>query len=204
MGQLFRVFGGSTPSRKEPSFWGGNIPWVSSGEIAFCRIQATDEYITEAGFESCSVKLHPAGTVLLAMISEGKTRGQAAILDIPACNNQNAAAIRVSETPIAPEYVYNYLLFRYEQTRSAGQGGNQPALNGEIVKSMVIPLPGREEILAICEAVESRMAVLEVFEATMDHLRNLIGAEPQSILKAAFAGQLVPQDPNDEAASVLL
>ena len=35
LGELFEIFTGSTPSRSEPSYWGGAIPWVSSGEVAF-------------------------------------------------------------------------------------------------------------------------------------------------------------------------
>lgn len=139
--QLFHVFGGATPSRRKAENWNGDIPWVSSGEVAFCRIRDTDEKITDVGYASCSTKLHPAGTVLLAMIGEGKTRGQAAILDVPACNNQNAAAIRVSESGIPPEYVYYFLLGNYEESRMKGQGGNQPALNGEKVKAFMLPLP---------------------------------------------------------------
>ena len=96
IGQLFSVNIGSTPSRKEATYWNGDIPWVSSGEVAFCRIQDTREKITNLGLSKSSTKLNPPGTVLVAMIGEGKTRGQAAILDIAACNNQNAAAIRVS------------------------------------------------------------------------------------------------------------
>lgn len=102
-GELFNLFTGSTPSRSEARYWGGDVPWVSSGEVAFCRIVDTDEKITPAGLAASSTRLHPPGTVLLAMIGEGKTRGQPAILDIAAANNQNAAAIRVAETPILPE-----------------------------------------------------------------------------------------------------
>jgi type I restriction enzyme S subunit len=115
MGQLFPVSVGSTPSRKEATYWNGGIPWVSSGEVAFCRIKDTKEHISPLGFENSSVRMHPPGTVLLAMIGEGKTRGQAAILDIEACHNQNAASIGVSATPIPPEYIFNFLKYRYER-----------------------------------------------------------------------------------------
>ena len=204
LGQLFQVHGGSTPSRKRPEYWNGNIPWVSSGEVAFCRIHKTEECISTAGYDNSSVKLHPAGTVLLAMIGEGKTRGQAAILSIPACHNQNAASIRVSGTPIPPEYIYHLLKLRYEQTRAVGQGGNQPALNGEIVKSITVPLPPLAELTRICEVIESQMASLDAIEASIAPQRRLIEAQRQTILREAFAGQLVPQDPTDEPASALL
>lgn len=204
LGQLFQVHGGSTPSRKQPEYWNGNIPWVSSGEVAFCRIDKTEECISDAGYENSSVKLHPAGTVLLAMIGEGKTRGQAAILSIPACHNQNAASIRVSATPVTPEYIYYLLKLRYEQTRAVGQGGNQPALNGEIVKSITVPLPSLAELTRICEAINIQMASLDAVEASIAPQRRLIEAQRQTILREAFAGRLVPQDPSDEPASILL
>ena len=109
IGKCFEVYVGSTPKRARSDFWNGDIPWVSSGEVSFSRIKATREYITEEGQKNSNVTLHPKGTVLLGMIGEGKTRGQVSILDTPACNSQNSAAIRVSEAGLPPEYVFYYL-----------------------------------------------------------------------------------------------
>ena len=64
LGEVFGVYVGATPSRKAPSFWGGDVPWVSSGEVAFCRIADTEEKITDAGLSNASTRLHPPGTVL--------------------------------------------------------------------------------------------------------------------------------------------
>lgn len=204
VGQLFRVSVGSTPSRKEPGYWNGGIPWVSSGEVAFCRIKETKETISDAGFENSSVKMHPPGTVLLAMIGEGKTRGQAAILDIEACHNQNAASISVSATPIPPEYLFSLLTYRYERVRSISQGGNQPALNADLVKSIEIPLPPLEEIVAICDAIDRQFTALAAIESDSDAWDRLIQAQRQAILRDAFRGALANQDPADEPASMLL
>jgi len=204
LGQLFRVYTGATPSRREPKYWGGNIPWISSGEVAFCRISKTRETISEEGFQNSSVRMHPPGTVLLAMIGEGKTRGQAAILDLAACNNQNAAAIRVSETPIPPEYIYLVLEQIYEDNRRQSRGGNQPALNKELVEGIVIPLPGCAEISAITDAAERYLSNLERCERTISKEIIRFHALRQSILRAAFSGKLVMQVPDNEPASVLL
>jgi len=129
LGDVFSVAVGTTPSRTDPSAWGGDVPWVSSGEVAFGRIGATREMITRIAAGESGKRVHPPGTVMLAMIGEGKTRGQAAILDIHAAHNQNCASIRVSETDVLPEYVYAFLKERYLETRRDGAGGNQPALN---------------------------------------------------------------------------
>ena len=100
LGDLFTVSIGATPSRSDASLWGGGIPWVSSGEVAFNHIDHTRETISIAALPDPGSRIHPPGTVMLAMIGEGKTRGQAAILDISAAHNQNCASIRVSETLI--------------------------------------------------------------------------------------------------------
>jgi type I restriction enzyme, S subunit len=204
LGQLFDVSTGSTPSRSDPTLWNGGIPWVSSGEVAFCRIRSTRETISDAGLGNPATRLNPVGTVLLAMIGEGKTRGQCAILDVPAANNQNAAAIRVSATPIPPEFIYQVLEERYFRSRRESQGGNQPALNAGIVAEMVIPLPSLSEMAEIhrrisdaFSSVVDTIAMLDAEAADAERLK-------QSILKAAFEGRLVAQDPTDEPASALM
>lgn len=204
LGQLFRVSIGSTPSRKVPEYWNGAIPWVSSGEVAFCRIAKTNESISHLGYQNSSVRMHAKGTVLLAMIGEGRTRGQAAILDIEACHNQNAASIGVAETPIPSEYVYYFLQFRYESVRSIGQGGNQPALNGELVKGIAIPVPPLEEMFAICDAIGRHLGVIAKLESELEVLEQLSRAQRQVILREALAGHLTTQNPADEPASKLL
>ena len=115
MGQWFDVYVGATPRRTREDYWNGEIAWVSSGEVSFNRIKETRETITAEGLKNSSTDLHPPGTVLLGMIGEGKTRGQVSILDIPACNSQNSAAIRVSEAGASPEYVFYYLWGQYRE-----------------------------------------------------------------------------------------
>lgn len=204
LGQLFQVAVGTTPSRSNLTYWGGSVPWVSSGEVAFSRIRETRETITEAGLGNPITRLHPPGTVMLAMIGEGKTRGQAAILDVACAHNQNAASIRVSETDVPPEYVFEFLRERYEQTRRGGQGGNQPALNKGIVESIPIPLPPLGEITAIVSELSLMASVVDEALDTIETQQRRSERLRQSVLRAAFSGQLVRQEPHDEPASALL
>ena len=191
IGHLFRVFVGSTPSRREPAFWGGEVPWVSSGEVGFCRIRSTREAISQAALRGSVERVHPPGTVMLGMIGEGKTRGQTAILEIAAAHNQNCASIRVSETPIPPEFVYHALRERYEETRNASSGGNQPALNKarvEAIELSIPPLDECREIVRLLDDSEREADALITEIASIEIDANILR---QSILAAAFRGELV-------------
>lgn len=204
VGEVFDVYVGATPSRAIPANWGGNIPWVSSSEVNFCRINDTKESITEAGYRSASTTIHPAGTVMLAMIGQGKTRGQPAILDIDACHNQNTAAIRVHQDYCISEFLYYFLYQRYEETRRVGSGNNQQALNKKSVQSLPFPLPPLAEQAVIVRRVNQLFAHADQLEVKVASAKSRTDDLTKSILAKAFRGELVPQDPNDEPASVLL
>jgi type I restriction enzyme S subunit len=203
VGQLFSVQVGSTPSRQNAQFWNGDIPWVSSGEVAFKRINDTKETISHEGWVNSSVKVNPPGTVLLAMIGEGKTRGQAAILNISAANNQNVAAICVSQTYIAPEWVYYWFMASYETTRRAGSGGMQYALNSERVRSIAIPLAPINEMHRIVADLELRLSNIDFVENNTICLSMSRAARlRQSILQRAFRGELTEGIPDTMLAQL--
>jgi type I restriction enzyme S subunit len=188
LGAQFSIHIGATPKRNDPSLWGGEIPWVSSGEIQFNRITKTKETITQSGLDNTSTQLHPKGTVLLAMIGQGRTRGQAAILEIEACTNQNCAAIRMNDSGCNSKYVYWWLYYRYDQTRQLGGGNNQQALNKKRVSEISISLPLPEEQNRIVEAIEHRFSILDQVEATVNASLRRCGQLRQAVLKRALEG----------------
>lgn len=204
IGNVFSVHVGGTPSRKKKEFWDGEIFWVSSGEVAFCEIFNTTETITTTGYENTSTEIHQEGTILLAMIGEGKTRGQVAILRVPAAHNQNTAAIRVSEIGLSPEFIYYFFQYQYEDTRRVGSGNNQKALNKNRVASIQFPFCSVEEQVAVVQALSEKLSFVENLNNELNIQLEKAETLRQSILKKAFSGQLVPQDPSDEPASKLL
>ena len=190
LGEVFDVYVGATPSRQRPEYWKGNIPWVSSGEVAFCKIRKTRETITELGLQNMSTTVHSPGTVLLGMIGEGKTRGQVAILEIAASNNQNSAAIRVSEAGLPPEYIYYFLEGEYERTRRLGSGNNQPALNKSRVQLMPFPLPPLAEQHRIVAKIEEFFTQLDAGVELLKKLKAKLKRYRQAVLKAVVEGKL--------------
>lgn len=189
LGEVFEVEVGATPSRQKAEYWSGNIPWVSSGEVHFDTISQTNESITQDGLNHTSTDIQPVGTVMLAMIGEGKTRGQAALLNVEAAHNQNTAAILVSKTPCVPKYIYYFLMLNYENTRRVGSGNNQKALNKERVRALRFPFTSFEEQSLIVQEIESRLSVCDSIEKTVDTSLQQAEALRQSVLKEAFYGK---------------
>lgn len=190
IGDIFDVEVGATPSRRKAEYWNGNIPWVSSGEVHFNTIFSTKECITQDGLEHASTNVHPIGTVMLAMIGEGKTRGQAAILGTPAAHNQNTAAILVSKTHCHPKFLYYFLQMNYENTRRMGSGNNQKALNKERVRAIRFPFTSFEEQAQIVQEIEFRLSACNSITQTIDTTLQQANTMRQSILKQAFDGRL--------------
>lgn len=140
LGEIARITSGGTPDRSKPEYWGGDVPWVTTGEIQFNTITDTVEKITAAGLQNSSAKLFPPGTLLMAMYGQGKTRGQVAKLSIEAATNQACAAIQLQDKHDA-DFYFQYLTSQYEQLRELGNAGTQKNLNGGIIKRLDVPVP---------------------------------------------------------------
>ena len=92
----------------------------------------------------------------------------------------------------------------YFRHKSQGISGSMPKIDQDVVRLAAIPLPPLPEQEAIIEAVEGQLTVIDHIEAEIDGQLLKADSLRQSILKRAFAGELVPQDPHDEPVSVLL
>ena len=197
-GDVFKIYLGSTPKRSNEDYWGGDVHWISSGEVEFTRIKDSKEKITTAGLESCSTTIHPSNTVLLGIIGQGKTRGRAAILDIEAAHNQNTVAVRPEEVGIPAEYIYYFFMENYERTRRLGSGNQQKALSKTRVENMILPLPPVEEQQQISNIIEQRLSVIQKIEQSIESNLKRSSRLRQSILKRTFEGKLVSQDPTED------
>lgn len=145
LSHIAKVFNGATPSRTETKYWAqGTVPWLSSGKVNDRIVRDPSELITEEAVRECSLLRAPRGAVIIGLVGQGKTRGMTSILGIDTCINQNLAAI-VPIPRVSGQFLHYALKNLYKSIRDYGRGGNQEALNCEIVSSIRVPLPPIEE-----------------------------------------------------------
>lgn len=191
VGELATVGTGSTPSRSRPDFFGGSIPWLTSADLNAGIVESASQHVTEAGAASARLKLWPAGTVLLALYGEGRTRGTSAELRFPASINQACAAIvpRERDEWSAP-WIRLALEDQYESMRRRSSGGVQPNLNLAIVRSIAIPWASASERAARLTAFEETRVIVERTRHELQAVRFRSASLRRSLLQAAFAGRL--------------
>ena len=205
VGEIGSWSAGATPSRSHPEYYGGNIPWLKTGDLNDGDIINIPECITEEGVKHSSVRLNPIGTVLMAMY--GATIGKLGILQIEATTNQACCACICYEG-MWNKYLFYYLLSQRKNYIAMGAGGAQPNISKEKIINSVIALPPLAEQKRIVAKIEELMPFVEQYATASTKLNKLNATFPEmmkkSILQEAVQGKLVPQDSNDEPASVLL
>jgi type I restriction enzyme S subunit len=145
LGVLATVGNGSTPSKARPDYWvGGLVPWLPTGKVNDRVIVQAEEFVTQKALDECPIRLLPKGTLLVAMIGQGKTRGKVAYLEIEATINQNFAYVRPGDR-LSSWFLFAYLDHTYETLRAGGRGSNQDALNCGLLKLYPVPVPLPDE-----------------------------------------------------------
>ena len=187
---IARVFNGATPSRMEPKYWmDGTVPWLSSGKVNDYVITEPSEHITKQARRENSLPLVPRGSVLVGLVGQGKTRGMAAFLDFAACVNQNLAAV-VPRVGIDGRFLHYTLETAYGYMRNYGRGGNQEALNCQIVSSMQVALPPNEEQKSIVEYLDERIHELNDLGGRMREHVEKLREYRTALISAAVTGKI--------------
>lgn len=170
----------------------GQVDW---SRVPFCLIptEEIDKYRLELG------------DVLFAR--SGATTGKTYL--VGDCPDAVFASylIRLKLMPrVSTEFVH--LFFQtglyWNQVISGRRGMAQPNVNAQILASIVLPLPPAAEQERIVHEVARRFSIMDALNRALSTELQRAGSLRQAILSQAFRGQLVPQDPSDESASVLL
>ena len=201
LGEIGNWQAGATPSRMRKDYYGGNTPWLKTGDLTDGYICEIPETITDKALEETSVKLNPTGSVLIAMY--GATIGKIGVLTFPATTNQACCAC-VDYKAVTQKYLFYFLLSYKEEFVKMGGGGAQPNISKEKIISTLIPVPPIAEQNRIADVIERLIAFIETIDLNQGRLEQSLKLCKERILDMALSGKLIPQDQDDEPAIELL
>ena len=185
---------GATPSRTNPAYYGGIIPWLKTGDLNDGFIKKIPEFITDWALEKTSVRLNPVGSVLMAMY--GATIGKLGILDISATTNQACCAC-IPYEGIHNKYLFYYLMSMRRSYIGMAEGGAQPNISKEKIVNSLIPLPPLAEQKRIVAKIEELLPLIGRYAVAYEKLEQFNAKFPEdmkkSILQYAIQGKLVEQ-----------
>ena len=200
---------GKTPPRKESEYWeNATYPWVSIADLVLDdTVCVTKEHVNEHSAKVIFKNhISKAGTLLMIF---KLTVGKVSILGMDAFHNE--AIISIYPFCDVNRVITNYLfatlplLSQNGNTKTAIKGAT---LNSDSLDALLIPVPPIKEQIRICEKIKALKNILSIYTNLEQSLTRLNDTFPlqlkKSILQYAVQGKLVPQDPADEPASVLL
>ena len=176
LGDVAEVVGGTTPSRANELYWGGDVPWVVPSELTGLQgryLDASREFITKQGLKGSGLRVLPAGSVLL---TSRATIGATAITTVPVTTNQGFQnLVGVSGVDRLWLY-YSVSAMRHElEKRSAGSTFRE--VSRDAVRSLPILLPPLAEqhaIAAVLDAIDEAIERTEEVIAATERLRDAL------------------------------
>lgn len=199
---------GKTPSMSDAGNWGGNIPWTTSKDMKSDVIHDSMMHITKKAADQ--MHIYPAGTLLMVVRSGILKRSlPLCILGIDSTINQDLKAFEFYDDQVF-QWIY-YALKGFEPyilKNLVKRVTTVDSLKFDEFSNLALPFPPLEEQKRIVAKIEELMPFVEQYAKASTRLNALNASFPdqmkKSILQQAVMGKLVPQDPTDEPASVLL
>lgn len=191
LGEIGKWGSGGTPKSNETAFYGGDVPWIRSGDLPDGVITSHPLTITKLGFKSCSAKWVPENAVLIALY--GATIGKLGITKYPVTTNQAVAFCIPNPELLSTQFLYFYLLSCRSELVAKGQGGAQPNISQTILKQHPILLPPSCEQKLIVEKLSTLQQRAECAAKELGRIPSLIDRYKQAVLASALRGDLTAE-----------
>lgn len=160
------VIGGGTPKTNIPSYWDGEIPWLTPADFSGFKaiyISSGARKITQLGLEASSAQLMPTGTVLY---SSRAPIGYTAIAANPIATNQGFKSVVPYNTSMS-EYIYYCLKARTAEIERRATGTTFKEISGSAMAEIIIPLPPLAEQQFICSKLKAIIGIISCIEKSL-------------------------------------
>ena len=167
------IVSGSTPSTSVPSYWDGDIAWVTPKDLSDLEgafISETPRNITRAGLDSCAAAILPAGSVLF---SSRAPIGHVAINTVPMATNQGFKSFVPKEGYLHAKFLYWWLRTNRSYLETLGNGATFKEVSKAVVSRIKIPLPPVAEQRRIAEVLDRAEALRAKRHAALAQLDTL-------------------------------
>lgn len=187
--------------RNDPRLFGGSYPFVQTGDVRAADRFLTSYTETYNDFGLAQSRLWPIGTVCVTIAAN---IAETALLGIKACFPDSVVGLIADADKADPNYVEFFLRTARAELEAFAPATAQKNINLDTLSSIRLPMPSLEEQHEIVRRIETAFAWIGRLSSEATSALKLINHLDRSILTKAFQGELVPQDPSDEPASVLL
>ena len=187
------VGNGSTPNRNNGIYWtAGSIPWLNSSVVNRYEVTDADQFVTPAALRECHLPLVQAGSVLVGITGQGRTRGRATVLTFEATINQHMAFVTPRDGMADARFVRWALSSAYGYLRgmSDDSGGTKGALTCDDISNLRIALPALGEQRAIVEYIASRTGELDAARFAVERTIALLRERRSAVIAAAVTGRI--------------
>lgn len=187
--------------RNDKRLFGDKYPFIQTGEVANSAGRIKTAKIFYSDFGLAQSRLFPKRTLCITIAAN---IADTAILDIEACFPDSVVGFVADEQKCLTQFVKYLIDVNKQNLEAFAPATAQKNINLKVLSELIFPMPLLNEQTEIVRRVEQLFAFADNLEAKIAAAKSRIDNLTQSILAKAFRGELVPQDPNDEPASVLL
>lgn len=202
LGQVSECILGGTPSTEVRQFWGGDVPWMASGDVHLRRVTDVPGRITALGLRSSNATLTSPPAVAVGLAGQGKTRGTVALTLCTLSTNQSIALLKTNGSDLRSDYLFHNLDRRYEELRARSSGGGRGGLSKAILEAVPIELPPLSEQQKVAQILDTLDTAIHETEAIIAKLKAVKQGLLHDLLTRGIAANGELRPPQVEAPHI--
>lgn len=174
------IFSGGTPNTQKSEYWGGGLPWLSSGETRNRVITTTEKTITALGVSESSTRKAQKHDIVIASAGQGTTRGRVSYCMLDTYINQSVIAVRADRAQVEPIWLFYNLYNRYDELRRLSDANaSRGSITTKLIRDLDVKLPSLDEQRAVSpllEVIEQRVIANAAMNETLEAIAQSVFA----------------------------